>query len=148
MVRAMRDQFSEFVLVRVQLGGAQQLAYSDYPVERGADLMTHVGQELALEPGGFQRCIACLGQFLLCALTLGDIDRDPLETGNPAPRVVLGTQTFRTPDDGSVGPRPLRLEILNHSFARDELVAARELSGGGPQAAQIDQLQVFEAVES
>jgi len=42
------------------------------PVERGADLMAHVGEKLGLEPGRLQCQIARLGEFGLSLLAMFD----------------------------------------------------------------------------
>ncbi len=46
-------------LVRCQIGIQEQLGHPDHPVHRGADLMAHIGQELALRAAGRLRRFLC-----------------------------------------------------------------------------------------
>ena len=61
------------LLVLVERGVEQQAGHADDAVHGGADLVAHVGQELALELGAGERLVARLGQFALDALTLDDL---------------------------------------------------------------------------
>ena len=46
------DRVHEFALLRVERGVLQQLGHAEDAVHRRADLVAHVGQELALGPAG------------------------------------------------------------------------------------------------
>ncbi len=46
------DHLQHFALARIELGVRQGVGQADHPVQRGADLVAHIGQELALGQGG------------------------------------------------------------------------------------------------
>ena len=70
MVAGGPDQLGVLRLFRIQRGLQQQAGEADDRVERGADLVAHVGQERRLRPAGLFRRgprlfeqVALLGQF-------------------------------------------------------------------------------------
>ena len=64
----------------------QQLGHADHAVHRRADLVAHLGQELALGPARRLRRVARLPQLLLGALALGDV---AVRRHEAAPRIGL-----------------------------------------------------------
>ena len=85
----------------------QQLGHADHAVHRRADLVAHVGQELALGPARRLGRVARLPQLLLRALVRGDVAVRRHEAA-PAHGVVLDL------DDPAIGQLPLdpaRLEL-------------------------------------
>ena len=52
------DGFSVLGLLCGESGGEKEIGHADHAVHRGADLVTHVGQEFALHAGDFNGLLA------------------------------------------------------------------------------------------
>ncbi|MNX80341.1 hypothetical protein D3C86_1119990 [compost metagenome] len=70
------DQLQHFALLFIQVGAGQGLGHADDAVQGGADLMAHIGQELALGAVGGVGGVARFGQGLGVALQVGDVGAD------------------------------------------------------------------------
>ncbi len=72
---AFADGLRVVTLHRIEFGFQQQLAHPDHTVHRRADLMAHVGQELALRPVCGSCRLRRFDQGLLIAFLLVDVLR-------------------------------------------------------------------------
>ena len=93
-----------------------QLRHADDPVERGADLVAHAGQKLALgavgDLGGLLFLAQSLGPF-----ALGDIPCHPLDADDQP--VLLGRDAHLrfAPENAAVLPDVLQFQRLGKPFA-------------------------------
>jgi hypothetical protein len=129
---------------------SHQVRQTDDGVERGADLMAHVGQEGALGLAGGRRRVARCLQLRRSALALGDIARGGQHTGDGTIGVAVDAGVGQHLPDAAIGMahgqrpvihRPLQ-ECLAHAFARavglgEHLseVAAHQLGPAAPRGA-------------
>ncbi len=70
-----RDRLQVLALLFRQVGIESELRHPDDTVQGRPYLMTHVGDELGLEPGCFERRFTRLDQLVLRVLLLGDVSR-------------------------------------------------------------------------
>ena len=93
------DDLQVLALLGRELGVQDQLGHADDAVHRGADLVAHVGEELALGPAGRLGGLLGAAQFLLGPLPHADVlDRQMKWRGRPWPsrtsETLLWTQTM------------------------------------------------------
>ena len=101
----------------------QQLGHAQHAVERGADLVAHVGHELGLQPGGRQRLLAALAQTLFHLAALGDIARGGVD--------VAVVEHGGAPEQPAVGAIAAAVAVLEREHLAAAGLAAERLLGGG-----------------
>ena len=95
------DQAQVFALLGRELRVQHQLGHADDAVHRGPDLVAHVGQELALGPGGRLGGLLGLTQPGLRPLAFGDVAGDGGDELDVAVRIFMGDGDHR---DGDLAP--------------------------------------------
>ncbi len=85
-VTAFAHVMGKLALLGVEFGIEQQAGHADDRVERGANLVTHVGQEFRFQPRALQGRVARLRQFRLHPLAIADILRRHRQRQSPLPQ--------------------------------------------------------------
>jgi hypothetical protein len=125
------------VLIRRQLGIEREVRHADDAVHRRADLMAHVGEELAFGAARLLGGLARVQRFLLGELAIGAVTRDGKKTDRLAglvaverhrlfvePRRTVGTGSLELePLVGTSGPVDLRID-LDERLARSALITS------------------------
>ncbi len=96
------DDLGDLALLRTQAGVEKQAGHADDAVHRRADLVAHVGQELALQTRGLERGVAGAGDLLLLLLSFGDIHERAGEARERAAGLVPGQAGVEHPTVFSV----------------------------------------------
>ena len=111
---AQANGVDKIVLFLVQLGVQQQGRHPDQRVERRANFMAHVGQELGLDARGGLGRILGPGQLLFRLLQLGDVAADADQPFDLALRIVQGQLALQQPE------RPLLAVVIAGDGAADD----------------------------